>query len=63
VDLDAVAAAGTRRSCLLDAHEVVEALCDGTGWQVEYPRDVWRPWRLGELKHTAGRAAPQPPAV
>ena len=27
---------------LLHAHEVVEMLRDGTGWEVEYPRDVWR---------------------
>jgi integrase len=27
---------------LLDAREAVEALRDGTGWEVEYPRDVWR---------------------
>jgi hypothetical protein len=46
---------------LVYAHEVVEALRDGTGWQVEYPRDVWRLSRLGGLKHSA--AAPGPAAT
>ncbi|MEG8184613.1 site-specific integrase [Nocardia terpenica] len=27
---------------LLDAREAVESLRDGTGWEVEYPRDIWR---------------------
>ncbi len=27
---------------LLHAHEVVQTLSDGTGWDVEYPRDIWR---------------------
>lgn len=27
---------------LLDAREAVEILRDGVGWEVEYPRDVWR---------------------
>jgi integrase len=44
---------------LLYAREAVEALRDGAGWEVEYPRDVWRLWRLNGLKHSAGRARPR----
>jgi hypothetical protein len=38
---------------LVYALDVVEALRDGTGWEVEYPRDVWRLYRLGGLKSQA----------
>ncbi|MDQ3422667.1 MAG: site-specific integrase [Actinomycetota bacterium] len=39
---------------LLHAHEVVEMLRDGTGWDVEYPRDVWRLHTLPGLTRNAG---------
>ena len=31
---------------LLHARDAIEALRDGTGWEVEYPRDIWRLDRL-----------------
>ena len=37
---------------LIFAHDVVETLRDGTGWEVEYPRDIWR-------LHTLARPDPQ----
>jgi len=40
---------------LLYARDAVEALRDGTGWEVEYPRDVWRLYRLNGLKHSPSR--------
>jgi hypothetical protein len=39
------------------ARDVVEALHEGTGWEVEYPRDVWRLQRLPGL--TTARARPR----
>ena len=41
---------------LLHAHEVVEMLRDGTGWEVEYPRDIWRLHTLPGLTLNAGHA-------
>jgi site-specific recombinase XerD len=38
------------------ARDVVEALHEGTGWEVEYPRDVWRLQRLPGLTSQPGRA-------
>jgi integrase len=50
---------GDRRSIyeafLIYARETVEALHDGTGWEVEYPRDVWRLHTLPGLTLGAGR--------
>ena len=40
---------------LLDAGEAVEALRDGTGWEVEYPRDVWRLHLLPGVELGPGR--------
>ena len=40
---------------LLDARYAIEALRDGTGWDSEYPRDVWRLDRLP--------ASPGPPGT
>ena len=34
---------------LLNAREAVETLQEGTGWEVEYPRDVWRLDHIGGL--------------
>jgi integrase len=41
------------------AHDVVDALREGTGWDVEYPRDIWRLSRLPGLVLTAGDARAQ----
>ena len=40
---------------LLDAREAVETLRDGTGWEVGYPRDVWRLHLLPGIAATPGR--------
>ena len=37
------------------AHDVVETLRDGTGWEVEYPRDIWRLHRLPGLTPMPGK--------
>lgn len=44
---------------LLDARDAVEDLRDGTGWEVEYPRDVWRLDRLPGIAAPAGRPCPR----
>jgi integrase len=46
-------------SFLFYARDVVETLRDGTGWEVEYPRDVWRLSKLAGLKHSSGRPRPR----
>ncbi len=38
------------------ARDAVEMLHEGTGWEVEYPRDVWRLERLPGLTTTPGKA-------
>jgi integrase len=38
------------------AREAVEMLHEGTGWEVEYPRDIWRLERLPGLTTNAGKA-------
>ena len=35
------------RAFLLDAHWRIEALAIGQGWDIEYPRDLWRLCKLG----------------
>ncbi len=35
------------RAFLLDAHWRIEALAIGQGWDIEYPRDLWRLCNLG----------------
>jgi integrase len=35
------------RAFILDAHRRVEALAFGSGWETEYPRDIWRLRNLG----------------
>ena len=44
---------------LLDARYAIEALRDGTGWEVEYPRDVWRLDRLPGIAGPGGRPCPR----
>ena len=39
------------------ARDVVEVLHEGTGWEVEYPRDIWRLGRLPGLTLNAGKSA------
>lgn len=39
------------------ARDVVEALHEGTGWEVEYPRDIWRVERLPGLTLNSGKAS------
>ncbi len=41
---------------LLHAREAAERLRDGTGWEVEYPRDVWRLHTLHGLTNNPGKA-------
>lgn len=43
---------------LLDARDALESLRDGTGWQIEYPRDVWRLHKLPGITVPAGRPCP-----
>ncbi len=52
----AAAKQGTYQGFLLFARDVVEALAEGTGWEVEYPRDVWRLHRLPGLTINPGKA-------
>ena len=40
---------------LIYARDVIETLRDGAGWEVEYPRDIWRLCKLNGLKHSAAR--------
>jgi len=44
---------------LLDARYAIEALRDGSGWEVEYPRDVWRLDRLPGIAGPGGRPCPR----
>src|SRR5262249_156404 len=39
----------TYQAFILFARDVVEALAEGTGWEAEYPREVWRLHRLPGL--------------
>ncbi|MDQ6641134.1 MAG: site-specific integrase, partial [Actinomycetota bacterium] len=41
------------------ARDVVETLHEGTGWEVEYPRDTWRLDRLPGLTTNAGKPTPR----
>ncbi|MGI9008001.1 MAG: tyrosine-type recombinase/integrase [Streptosporangiaceae bacterium] len=47
---------GTCQAFLLFARDSVEALAEGTGWEAEYPRDVWRLHRLPGLTVNPGKA-------
>jgi integrase len=46
---------GRARAFLNFAREAVETLRDGTGWDVEYPKDIWRLAKLPGLVLTAGQ--------
>jgi integrase len=41
------------------ARDVVETLHEGTGWEVEYPKDVWRLERLPGVTPNAGKSNPR----
>ena len=45
---------------LLEARDAVETLRDGTGWEAEYPRDVWR---LHKLPGSTAPGRPCPRAI
>jgi len=44
---------------LLDARDALESLRDGTGWEIEYPEDVWRLHKLPGITIPAGRPCPR----
>ena len=44
---------------LIDARDALETLRDGTGWEIEYPRDVWRLHKLPGITIPAGRPCPR----
>ena len=44
---------------LLDARDALESLRDGTGWEIEYPKDVWRLHKLPGITIPAGRPCPR----
>ncbi|MCA1706042.1 MAG: site-specific integrase [Actinobacteria bacterium] len=44
---------------LLDVRDVVETLRDGAGWEVEYPRDVWRLHKLPGVTASHGQPVPR----
>jgi hypothetical protein len=44
---------------LLDARDALESLRDGTGWEIEYPKDVWRLDKLPGITVPAGRPCPR----
>lgn len=46
---------GSYQRFLLFARDIVEALHEGTGWDVEYPRDIWRLHRLPGLTPMPGK--------
>ena len=46
---------GTYQRFLAFTREAVETLHEGTGWEVEYPRDVWRLHRLSGLTIRPGK--------
>ena len=46
---------GSYQRFLVFARDVVETLHEGTGWDVEYPRDIWRLHRLPGLTASPGK--------
>ena len=44
---------------LIDARDALESLRDGTGWEIEYPQDVWRLHKLPGITVPAGRPCPR----
>lgn len=55
-ELTAGKSGGWYQGFLLHAREAVQALHEGTGWEVEYPRDVWRLHTLPGLTRNAGKS-------
>jgi integrase len=51
--------AGESALFLIDARDSLESLRDGTGWEIEYPRDVWRLHKLPGITIPAGRPCPR----
>lgn len=49
---------GQARALLAYAREVIDTLDEGSGWETEYPRDVWRMSRLPGLVSSPDRPAP-----
>jgi hypothetical protein len=48
---------GSSEAFLAFARDAVESLRDGIGWEVEYPRDVWRLGKLPGLTFNSGRSS------
>ena len=46
---------GTYQRFLIFARDTVETLRDGIGWDVEYPREIWRLHRLPGLTRSPGK--------
>ena len=44
---------------LIDARDALESLRDGTGWEIEYPKDVWRLHKLPGITIPAGLPCPR----
>lgn len=42
---------------LIHARDAVESLRDGVGWETEYPRDIWRLFRLPGITLNSGRSS------
>ena len=53
------AQAGEAVLFLIDARDALESLRDGTGWEIEYPQDVWRLHKLPGITIPAGRPCPR----
>lgn len=49
------AKSGTYRAFLLFARDAVGTLAEGTGWEAEYPRDIWRLHRIPGLVMNPGK--------
>ncbi|MGH3948571.1 MAG: hypothetical protein ACRDSE_05535 [Pseudonocardiaceae bacterium] len=54
--LTAAKSGGWYQGVVLHAHDVVTMLREGTGWEVEYPRDIWRLHTLAGLTINTGKA-------
>jgi hypothetical protein len=49
---------GQARALLADARDAIGMLAEGSGWETEYPRDIWRMSRLPGLVSSPDRPAP-----
>lgn len=56
-ELTAAKSNGWYAGFVLHARDAVQTLRDGTGWEVEYPRDVWRLHTLTGLTPNPGKSA------